>query len=218
MKATLAKLIKVYIYIYKSIYIYILNYSNRIQTNKLSLMSRSALPTGFACCGSKRPSHRGEAKFTKSVCFAFHKATTKKKKNTQQLCNPRNPSLELRTLPKPTLNLYLEPLLGTRALQPLLGTWFLLEPSGSFAWNPSLEPRNLLKPLLGTLTWNLGTFRILCLEPLHSWENMFQDFPTTAPMGRALSVQSFNCSQPPSCTELLSISRNVFQSQKTGLM
>ena len=65
-------------------------------------------------------------------------------------------------------NLYLEPLLGTS------------EPSGTlYDWNPYLEPRNLPEPLLGTLTWNLGTFllgtltwnlgtcRNLYLEPLY---------------------------------------------------
>ena len=69
-------------------------------------------------------------------------------------------------------NLYLEPLLGTS------------EPSGTlYDWNPYLEPRNLLEPflgtlilgtsepylepLLGTLTWNLGTCRNLNLEPLY---------------------------------------------------
>ena len=70
-------------------------------------------------------------------------------------------------------NLYLEPLLGTSEpagtfikltwnlgarrnlyLEPLLGT---SEPAGTFTWNPYLEPRNLPEPLLGTLTWNLGT-------------------------------------------------------------
>ena len=65
-------------------------------------------------------------------------------------------------------NLYLEPLLGTSEprnlyLEPLLGT---SEPAGTFTRNPYLEPRNLPEPLLGTLTWNLGTCRNLYLEPL----------------------------------------------------
>ena len=39
-----------------------------------------------------------------------------------------------------------------------------LEPFRTFTWNPYLpylRPRNLLQPLLGTLTWNFGTFRNL---------------------------------------------------------
>ena len=91
-----------------------------------------------------------------------------------------NPYLEPRNLPEPLLgtltrnlgtcrNLYLEPLLGTSepagtfTWNPLLGT---SEPAGTFTWNPYLEPRNLPEPLLGTLTWNLGTCRNLYLEPL----------------------------------------------------
>ena len=62
----------------------------------------------------------------------------------------RNPYLEPRNLP--------EPLLGT-----LLGTSELV---GTFTWNPWSEPRNLLEPfMIRTLTWNLGTYRNLYLEP-----------------------------------------------------
>ena len=61
-------------------------------------------------------------------------------------------------LPEPIL------LLGWN-LHALLGT---SESSGTFTWNPCWEPRNLLEPLIiGTLTWNLGTFRNLYLEPLY---------------------------------------------------
>ena len=75
-------------------------------------------------------------------------------------------------------NLYFQPLLGASIQKlhskPLLGT---SEPSATFTWNSYLErqnldlepsypePWNLLDPLVGTLTWNLGTFRNLCLEP-----------------------------------------------------
>ena len=42
------------------------------------------------------------------------------------------------------------------------------ESSGTFTWNPCLEPRNLLEPfMIGTLTWNFGTCRNLYLEPLY---------------------------------------------------
>ena len=81
---------------------------------------------------------------------------------------PKNPFLELWNLPKTYLylnlfwNSYLEPWnFGTSwvlYLEPFLGTW---EPPGTFTWNPYLEPRNLPEPLLGTLTWNLGTSRNL---------------------------------------------------------
>ena len=73
-------------------------------------------------------------------------------------------------------NLHLEPLLGTswnlhleprNLLKPLLGT---LEPPKSFTWNPNLEPRNLLEPWLGTLR----AFQILCLEPLlRTFRNLY---------------------------------------------
>ena len=70
-------------------------------------------------------------------------------------------------------NLYTEPLVGT------LEQLYLEPPSGTFTWNSYLEPPNLLEPtigtleppgsfswnpLLGTLTWNLGTS--WNLEPL----------------------------------------------------
>ena len=104
-----------------------------------------------------------------------------------------NPYLEPRNLPEPLLATlilgtsepsepYLEPLLRTSEpaepllgtltrnltcrnlyLEPLLGT---SEPARTFTWNPYLEPWNLPEPLLGTLTWNLGTCRNLYLEPL----------------------------------------------------
>ena len=83
-----------------------------------------------------------------------------------------NPYLEPRNLPEPLLgtltrnlgtcrNLYLEPLLGTSEPAGTF-TWNpYLEPRNLpetlYTWNPYLEPRNLPEPLLGTLTWNLGT-------------------------------------------------------------
>ena len=87
-----------------------------------------------------------------------------------QYLEPRN-HLELWNLLGPLLgtlprklgtswHLYLEPLLGTS--EPSLGTLSRLEPSLKIFY---LEPWNLLDPWLGTLTWNLGTFRNLYLEP-----------------------------------------------------
>ena len=91
-----------------------------------------------------------------------------------------NPYLEPRNLPEPLLGTlilgtsepsepYLEPLLGTSEPAGTF-TWnpysVNLGTFGTFTWNPYLEPRNPPEPLLGTLTWNLGTCRNLYLEPL----------------------------------------------------
>ena len=75
-------------------------------------------------------------------------------------------------------NLHLEPVLETRNLYWMLAWNFRAFRNLAFTWNP------LLEPLLGTLTWNLGTWNLLefwnfpepflgslsCLEPsLETW-------------------------------------------------